>query len=111
MTKTFFQIDDCEEKFEGITSGRRWNGWECPLFPIETANKILSTLQDSEESTNLRYSYYKFTPDFSAIQEIHEDGIDMHYPVKFEGVNYFPIGYCNWVWELARWDEEEEEEG
>jgi len=110
MKKAFFTIGDIDEKFEGITSGQRWNGWECPYFDIETAQKILSTLQDVEEAKKWGFSYYIFTPDNLCIQEFHEDGIETYTAVNFEGKNYFPIGYCNWVWELAR-EEEEEEEG
>lgn len=108
MKKAFFTIEG-EEKFQGITSGQRWNGFECPYFDLETAQKILSTLQDVDQAKEFGFSYYHFNDDFSLLFETHEDGTEQYSPITFEGVKYYSIGFCNWVWQLAI--EEEEEEG
>lgn len=35
-----FEIDGLPGKFEGVTHGRTWNGWACPSFTPEVAQKI-----------------------------------------------------------------------
>jgi hypothetical protein len=34
--------------FEGIDTGRTWNGWACPLFDFETATRALASMWASE---------------------------------------------------------------
>jgi hypothetical protein len=37
---------DCGEPFAGITDGRLWNGWACPLFTLHTIRSIQSWVED-----------------------------------------------------------------
>lgn len=39
-----FADDDEHHAFDGYTDGRRWNGWECPWFPVEIAEKALARI-------------------------------------------------------------------
>jgi hypothetical protein len=36
---------DCGEPFAGITDGRLWNGWACPLFTLHTIRSIQSWVE------------------------------------------------------------------
>lgn len=35
-----FTIDGLDGLFEGYTDGRRWNGWACPVFARDEADRI-----------------------------------------------------------------------
>lgn len=37
-----FHLEAFDEEFEGYTAGESWNGWECPYFEKNVAEKILS---------------------------------------------------------------------
>lgn len=39
-----FSDDDERRTFDGYTNGRRWNGWECPWFAIETAELMFARI-------------------------------------------------------------------
>lgn len=39
-----FADDDEHHTFDGYTNGRRWNGWECPWFTVEAAEKALGRI-------------------------------------------------------------------
>lgn len=45
--KVLFNIDT-EDPIQGYTDGTTWNGWECPLFTKEEANKIISYFAENE---------------------------------------------------------------
>lgn len=40
MRKTKFNIDNNENIYEGYTYGDTWNGWACPYFTKEVADKM-----------------------------------------------------------------------
>jgi len=44
-TNGIFSID-CGPQFQGITDGRLWNGWACPLFTLETMKEIQAWVED-----------------------------------------------------------------
>lgn len=98
IKKMKFAIDGEDLFFDGITNEKRWNGFHCPYFDLETAKKVL-LIQDSKENCLENYcSFYEFNSDNSAIVQTHEDGTETYEPITFEGKLYFPIGYMNWVW-------------
>lgn len=39
-----FADDDEHHTFDGYTDGRRWNGWECPWFSVEAAEKAFARI-------------------------------------------------------------------
>ncbi|HSX23342.1 MAG TPA: hypothetical protein VLE97_11265 [Gaiellaceae bacterium] len=39
-----FNDDDEHFTFDGYTDGRRWNGWECPWFSVEVAEKAFARI-------------------------------------------------------------------
>lgn len=97
--KVNFTIEGTEDVFQGITKGQKWNGFHCPAFDLETSKKIINTLQDIEDAKKWGYSYYVFNKAKNLIFEYSEEGQQIHFPIIFEGKNYFYIGFCNWVWQ------------
>ena len=95
-------------KYDAITDGTLWNGWECPLFDLENAKKVLSDM--IKVGINLEYvietggSYYELNEDETAIIETYydTDGNSEVFPddeaLLVNGVRYFSIGWANWTW-------------
>lgn len=52
--KAWFAWDGAERKWEGYTSGHRWNGWECPMFTLGVAQDLAATTQ-AEEGDKIVY--------------------------------------------------------
>lgn len=54
-TPAVFAIDAIEGLFHGITAGQRWNGWACPMFSFEEANRLTALNNDSEFCGSISY--------------------------------------------------------
>lgn len=65
---------DGEKYFKGFTLGERWNGFECPYFELETANQILSYIDETESLSEFPM-------------------------VAIEDRELYPVGAFGWVWE------------
>jgi len=59
-SKALFQIDD-GPAFEGYHWGKTWNGWACPLFPIESVRKIVESHHYGGEDLKLEGDCLTFT--------------------------------------------------
>lgn len=103
-----FVIDDIV-KAVGITNGTRWNGWECPFFDLEEAKKIIEGQTPKSECLENRCTYYEISMDGLHVISTCEDGVFVEDSILVDGVRYYPIGYMNWVWEIARPIEIDEE--
>lgn len=92
----------------GITFGTRWNGWECPFFDFQEAQNIIK-LQDSKtECLENGCTYYEISLDGLHVISTFEDGVFVEDSILVDGVRYYPIGYMNWVWEVAKPIEQDE---
>lgn len=93
MRKAEFTIDTFPGlKFSGYSNDEDWNGWACPYFTFEEAQKIVHA-QNSEG--------IKSWFDEEGDQFVFEtDGEEESYPaVQENGHNLYPIGSSNWIWE------------
>ena len=54
MRKTRFGIDCWDEEFIGYTNGEHWNGWACPRFTKDVADKIVE-LQNKGDGCKATY--------------------------------------------------------
>lgn len=103
MQKNIFTIED-EIFAQGATFGNKWNGWECPFFPLEEAIRVLQTQNSKADCIADGVSYYEISADGIHIVESNAftngDGLFVHDAVSFEGELYFPIGHFNWCWEI-----------
>lgn len=92
--------------FKGIYNPQvNWNGWLCPYFNYETAKQICQT-QDIESCKESDLSYYSISEYPKGIIEHHSEGIEFTKCITFEGVDYYPIGGFNWVWEKVTFENE-----
>ncbi len=104
VKKMKFGIDG-EFYAEGITFGQRWNGFYCPYFTYENALKILAKQEIKEDVLEMGSYFYEMSEDKKSILEITEDGISVHSARLIDNQLFFPIGFCNWVWEEIIFDE------
>jgi len=89
--------------YAGFTSGRRWNGWECPVFTKEVAEQIF-------KDAGLKFDYLSEIDTFRMLDEWGDEEDPYQYAAGFDhaGVRVYSImdGWC--------WDEEtpvQEDEG
>ena len=85
--------------FDGISFGKKWNGWECPSFTKDVADEIAAFFnQDTEYFGCLEYHesdgecFYIYT--YDNVAETF-DSFDVN------GETYFSIGAYSWIWEEA----------
>lgn len=48
IKKGMFCINEDMGIFEGYSSGKLWNGWECPVFTKEAADRICKAFSDNQ---------------------------------------------------------------
>jgi len=80
------------KSIDGMTYGQTWNGWECPYFTPENAEKILSYFTEGYLTYNAEKDVYQ--------HDGYGDGkeIDIFEPVIIDGQKYYSIGGFNWCW-------------
>lgn len=97
--KATFVLDAFEgETFEGYTQGETWNGFECPYFPFDSAQRLMEVLQDAGQ-----VAFYDAQHDqFVCAEEDYEDDPDRYSALEVEGIGkIYPIGARVWTWSRA----------
>ena len=102
MQKAIFTIEG-GLYIEGIHDPQhRWNGWACPIFPIESVQVIATFLDDN--CADFREGgivvVIDGVPNWKEIDDM--DGETVCYPIipqVIDGVDYFEIGAGGWVWD------------
>lgn len=105
MRKTNFQICDDDRIYEGYTDGTLWNGWECPWFTKEVADRIMQDLKCDDVETE-----YDENTDSYIVRTIDdiEDVFDGEYVNTEDGTKFlYPIGAWCWIWDEAQTEDEE----
>jgi hypothetical protein len=97
-----------DKVFNGYSTLQRWNGWDCPLFTIGQARKVIKYLNEQQSQSNCEY-YDKFTylqGEDVILQETFEDGKVINEsktsPLIFQGVKYYDVANCDYTWEEIR---------
>ncbi len=93
--------------FIGYSTENRWNGWECPLFPRESANEI-------SQYYNNEYCCMRYDEETDCyIAEYPSDNCSE----KYEGQDYvvngkiehlYAIGSHEWCWDKAEQEESQD---
>lgn len=92
-----FEIDTLgDEVFDGYTSGESWNGWACPLFTFDQAERIVEAFR----ARGWDASYDESTDQFVfSIEHDSLDEKDSYPPVNVNGRKFYPVGAFCWIWE------------
>ena len=88
------------ESFEGFTKDEKWNGWNCPYFTFEPAQKILrtyNTLHSIIGQKNL--AYYDAAADAFVFPSNDEEEPEIFAAITENGQKYYPVGAFCWIWE------------
>lgn len=97
-----FQLDDIwpDHSFEGYTSGRRWNGWACPVFEKDVAMLLVKALQ--KEHSKKEYARYNKETDTFEIWDEGEEEHVLYPPVEItvgeKKRKVYEIGTAFWTW-------------
>ncbi len=94
--------------FEGYTTSNIWNGWQCPLFNKENADKICKAYND--EFCKMRYDEENdcFVADYP-VDEYTEKYEGKDYIVNGKVEHLYAIGSHEWCWAMAEQEEIEDE--
>lgn len=94
MREEKFKIDTLADLvFQGFTKDEEWNGWACPYFSFEEAQRITIA--------------FNTLPNVKAWYEMTEDKFFFEFTDEKEEYNsiiandkkLYPIGNSNWIWE------------
>ena len=100
-----FGIEDWMGPFPGYSQGRRWNGWACPVFPLESAHKIVEHCNREAEKHGGELSRYDAQADVFLIWNEGQDEPDvfMGDDIVVDGkvVRVYHVGTGSWTWEEA----------
>lgn len=105
MRKTRFVIDTNEDIYEGYTDGTLWNGWECPWFTKEVADKMVRDfIRDGGEAKyDPKTDSYTFLGENWGSKDVF-DGDDVE---TEDGIQHlYPIGAWCWIWDEVEKEEE-----
>lgn len=100
MYKQEFVIEGFDGVFEGYTNGERWNGWSCPRFPKEVADKVVDMFN---RGVNCKAWYDEENDEYIFTQN-HDNIEDEKYDsqlIEIDGkeIKVYAIGAWGWVWE------------
>ncbi len=101
MRKTKFKIESLGyETFEGFTKDEDWNGWDCPYFTFDQAQKVLKQFNLFREITRQKgFAFYDETADAFVFPLNDEDESEVYAAIDEEGQKYYPVGASCWIWE------------
>ncbi len=85
--------------FHGVDSGQNWNGWACPLFPLDEANRLAACINESEFCGHMHYDATKdaflSTPD----EQDEDESTETFAATVSDGTTYYAVGGHSWCWE------------
>lgn len=81
--------------FPALTQeGVYWNGFECPYFTKEVADKIMESVNKYGDTISM--SYDKEEDAYIYFEEGHEN--ERFPSMEVEGQKYYAIGAFSWTW-------------
>ena len=88
------------EIFEGFTIGEDWNGWACPYFTFDQAQKVLKQYNQLREIIGQKdLAFYDENADAFVFPENGKDESEIFVAVIENDRRYYPVGAFCWIWE------------
>ena len=100
MRKAKFKIESLGyEAFEGFTKDEEWNGWACPYFTFDQAQKVLKQFNLLHEIIGQKGSalYDKNADIFVFPDDDNEP--EIFAAITENGQKFYPVGAFGWIWE------------
>jgi hypothetical protein len=97
MRAAKFSIDTYgDQVFEGFSNDQEWNGWACPLFNFEQAQRIVDACKQGKG-----HAFYDADRDQFVfyLDGTTSDDPEVYTSEEVEGNKLYPIGAFNWIWE------------
>ena len=98
------------EVFNGLRTEMKWNGWECPLFELKEAQRIIEHFNYQQKTFGGEY-YEQFTYlqlEDAILSQTFEEGLHMPQydeiikATIIDGVKYYDIANFSFTWELVQ---------
>lgn len=101
MRLTNFKIESLGyENFEGFTKDEEWNGWACPYFTFDQAQKVLKNYNELCQIIGQKnLSYYDASTDAFVFPQGSEDKSEAFAAITEDDQKYYPVGAFCWIWE------------
>jgi hypothetical protein len=100
VRESTFDIEEMFGNLPGYGEGHRWNGWACPLFPLESCQRIIERVDGA-----------RFDPELDAFviprenAEPGEEPVDTYRSriilISGRAVKVWPIGSGSWTWDKS----------
>ena len=94
-----FQIDAIESYFHGVTQGQHWNGFACPLFSLEEAQRLMALNNHTDFCGQIVYDAAQDAFLFYEFGVESEEGPDVFNAVLIDGKKFYSIGAFSWCWQ------------
>lgn len=85
------------DSFDGYTKEESWNGWDCPYFTFEQAQKVLKAYNQLRSIIGEEQAFYDSSADAFIFPADEEP--EPYASVTEEGEKYYSIGGFVWIWE------------
>ena len=101
MRPTQFKIESLGcEIFDGFTKGENWNGWNCPYFTFEQAQKVLQIYNELGQIVGQKNpAYYDELINAFVFPSNDKDEPEMFEAVTENNQKFYPVGAFSWIWE------------
>lgn len=81
--------------FPAVTvEGQYWNGFECPMFTKETADKVMEAVNNYGDGLSMKYDAEKDA--YIYLEEGYEE--ESYTAIVKGNTKYYPIGAYGWSW-------------
>lgn len=109
---TRFSLDPLpNEVFQGFSDGRTWNGWACPYFTKDQADRLVTAWERHgyQAAYNAQADVFKFGPldtvgDSAAVDLNDPEEAEQFGAVEVDGRKLYPIGAGAWIWDMVETD-------
>lgn len=100
MRETKFKLESLGyEIFDGFTKDEDWNGWACPYFTLDQAQKVLKQYNLFREIIGQKHFAFFDSESDAFIFPSSEDETEMFSAISENGQKYYPVGAFCWIWE------------
>ena len=101
MRKTKFKIESLGyETFDGFTKDEEWNGWACPYFTFEQAQKVLKNYNELRKIIGQKnLAFYDSMAEAFVFPSDDQYESETFKAINESGEQYYPVGAFNWIWE------------
>lgn len=94
-----FQIDAIESYFHGVTQDQHWNGFACPLFSLEEAQRLMALNNHTDFCGQIAFDAEQDAFLFHEFGVESEERPDVYKAVLIGDEKFYPIGAFSWCWQ------------